>query len=112
MMVGASLSLSCLFSWTFSSLSFLSGAFWDTGNVRSGAGGGMKADDPSLGAGAEMDSWARSEPRPRQRTKALTAIRAGVLGPRRIVRRFLRNGDVMGMTLLHRSRGHENEPAT
>src|SRR5260370_27382294 len=43
------------------------------------------------------------------RAHRLTAVRAGILGPRAVVGRFLRNDDVMGMTLLYRCPADENE---
>src|SRR5437870_3107893 len=39
----------------------------------------------------------------------LAAIRGSVLRPRAVVRRFLRNRDVMRMALLYRGRAHRDE---
>src|SRR5689334_8512061 len=42
---------------------------------------------------------------------ALQIVRAARLAARTVIGRFLRNGDVMWMTLLHRGRAHHNEAA-
>src|SRR5262245_8522790 len=55
---------------------------------------------------AETAPAAKSQPRAR-----LIAVRAHRVGTRRIVRRFLRDENVMRVTLLHRRAGDREEPA-
>ena len=62
-------------------------------------------------SGPELFSWAvAAEPGSRKPTaKKLAAIRTRILRPRRVIRWFLCNGYIMGMTLLHRSRAHQDK---
>src|SRR5262249_4790156 len=48
---------------------------------------------------------------PSSSANRLHAVRTARLGTRTVIRRFLRNSDVMGMTLLHRRRTHHDEAA-
>src|SRR3954447_23476451 len=57
--------------------------------------------------------WAKAPPalRTRLRPRRLAAVRASVVAARAVVGRFLRNDDVMRMTLLHRRAAHHDEAA-
>src|SRR5216684_497373 len=61
---------------------------------------------------SEFGVWARTlDKRSNQTKRALVSFCARLVGAARgVVRRFLRNENVMGMALPHRSPAHENEP--
>src|SRR5919198_1447162 len=70
--------------------------------VACGTGGGG-TDQAGWGAwGGRAVPWAGARPPPSSTARAarLNAVLVGVLEPRAVVGRFLRNGDVMGMALL------------
>src|SRR5262245_60069075 len=65
------------------------------------------------GSGTGIVSWAGHTLADSQQTASsrLAGIRVPVPRPRAAVGRFLRNGDVMRMALLHRRRAHQDEAA-
>src|SRR5262245_22255595 len=89
------------------------------GPARGGAGDSVKRGEVWIAGGswlgpAVFASWERTAPPPPSSPSPtrLAAVRLHILRPRAVVRRFLRDGNVMGMTLLHRRPAHHDEAGT